>query len=199
MNALRTLKLSAATVAALAITAGSQSALAQTAPVTATVTVQNTVTLNVSQNMNYGTLALVPGAASPADDVVANLSTAGVVSVTPAGGGAGSVVDNTAAAEAIIEVTNFADGATINIDIQAVVDPTDGGTTLAFTAAGWLASWNGGADSTETAGTPWTQVLDAAFNGGTNTLVLGSEITSLGATTNADGVYSGSFNVVFSY
>ena len=199
MNALRTLKLSAVAVGALAFAAGSQTALAQTAAVTATVTVQNTVTLNVAQDMNFGTLALVPGAATPADDVVANLTTAGVVSVTPAGGGAGSVVDNTAAAQAQIEVTNFADGATINIDIQAVVDPTDGGTTLGFTAAAWLSSWNGGADTTETAGTPWTETLDAAFNGGTNTLDIGAEITSLGATTNADGVYTGGFNVVFSY
>lgn len=199
MNALRTLKLSTVAVAALAFSAGSQTALAQTTAVTATAVVQNTVTLNTAQNLHFGTVAVVPGAASPADDVVVAITTAGTVSVTPAGGGAGSVVDNALATNGLVEVTNFADGATINVDIISITNPTDGTSTLTFVNTLFRSAWNGGTPTSRTGGTPWTETLDAAFGGGTNTLALGASLTAAGAVTYGDGTYTGGFSVDFSY
>ena len=127
MNALRTLKLSAVAIGALALTAGASSAYAQTETVNVTAVLQNTVTTNVAQQMNFGTVAAIPGDANDnSEDVAIALSAAGVVTVTPgANESAGAVVDNALATFGQVEVTNFADGATINIDISNIVDPTD--------------------------------------------------------------------------
>lgn len=202
MNALRTLKVSALALGTIALATAGQSALAQTAAITATATLQNTVTLVVANQMNYGTVAVVPGdAGDNSEDVTVAITAAGVVTVTPgANESAGAVVDNTAASAANIEVTAFADGATINIDIQAVVSPTDGTGTLTFTNTAFSAAWNGGAAGAQTGGTPWTQVLDFSYNAGTNTLDLGASVVGEDdGSTYADGVYTGGFNVVFNY
>ena len=132
MNALRTLKLSAVAIGALALTAGASSAYAQTETVNVTAVLQNTVTTNVAQQMNFGTVAAIPGDANDnSEDVAIALSAAGVVTVTPgANESAGAVVDNALATFGQVEVTNFADGATINIDISNIVDHQIGRATL---------------------------------------------------------------------
>ena len=170
---------------------------AQTAPVTATVDVLNSLTLTTVNNLNFGRVAAVGDTGNTAAVVV---SSAGVDSVSSTGGAAvTAMIDNSAVSAAQITVADGADGATLNIDIQNVVDPTDG--TDTFTLAGFSTSWNGGAPAAQTAGTPWTETYDSTFGGGTNTLDIGATIATQTAVITAynDATYNGSFDVVFSY
>ena len=169
---------------------------AQTAAVTATVDVLNSLTLTTVNNLNFGRVAAVGDTGNTAAVVV---SSAGVDSVSSTGGAAvTAMIDNSAVSAAQITVADGADGATLNIDIQNVVDPTDG--TDTFTLAGFSTSWNGGAPAAQTAGTPWTETFDAATGPNLNTLDIGASITTIDPSgVYGDGVYNGGFDVVFSY
>ena len=171
-------------------------ALAQTAAVTATVSVLNSLTLATAQQLNFGQIVAVGDTGQTAS---ATVDTAGVLSVATTGGTAvTAIIDNAAAQNAQITIADGANGATINVDIQAVVNPTDG--TDTFTLAGFMTSYNGAAAVARTAGTPWTETFDSAFGGGTNTLDLGATITTADpSAVYGDGTYNGGFNVVFSY
>jgi hypothetical protein len=189
-----TTKILAVAVAALAITTGSVQA--QTQAVTADVTVLNTLTLAAASDLNWGTIAAVGDTGNVA---VVAIGTDGVLAAPVNGGSAViAIVDNTLATAGQITVADGADGATINVDIQNVVDPTDG--TDTFTLDTFFTSYNGGADTARTAGTPFTVSYDGAFGGGTNTLDIGASITTIDpSTAYGDGAYAGGFDVVFSY
>lgn len=169
---------------------------AQTAPVTATVDVLNSLTLTTVTNLNFGRVAAVGDTGNTASVVV---SSAGVDSVSTTGGAAvTAMIDNSAVSAAQISVADAADTATLNIDIQSVVDPTDG--TDTFTLAGFSTSWNGGAPAAQTAGTPWTETFIAATGPNLNTLDIGASLTTVNPSgVYGDGVYNGGFDVVFSY
>jgi hypothetical protein len=189
-----TTKILAVAVAALAITTGSVQA--QTQAVTADVTVLNTLTLAAASDLNWGTIAAVGDTGNVA---VVAIGTDGVLAA-PVNGGAAviAIVDNALATAGQITVADGADGATINVDIQNVVDPTDG--TDVFTLDTFFTSYNGGADTARTAGTPFTATYDSAFGGGTNTLDIGASLTTIDpSTAYGDGAYTGGFDVVFSY
>jgi len=184
-------------VAAMALAStGAYKAYAQTAAVTATVEVLNSLTLATATDLNFGEIAAVGDTGQTAS---ASVDTAGVLSVASTGGNAvTAIVDNTNAAAAQVTIADGANGATINVDIQAVVNPTDG--TDTFTLAGFFTSYNGGISTSRTAGTPWTETFDSGFGGGTNTLDIGATVTTIDpSVAYGDGTYSGSFNVVFSY
>jgi hypothetical protein len=190
-----TTKILAVAVAALAITTGSVQA--QTQAVTADVTVLNTLTLAAASDLNWGTIAAVGDTAQTATLAI---GTDGVLAAPTSTGGLAviAVVDNTLATAGQITVADGADGAVVNVDIQNVVDPTDG--TDSFTLDTFFTSYNGGADTARVALTPFTVTYDSAFGGGTNTLDIGASLTTIDpSTAYGDGAYAGGFDVVFSY
>ena len=191
------LKKSLLTTASLLVAVSfADNAQAQTAPVTVSTTVQNTLTLATAQQMNFGTVVAVGATGNTATIV---LATDGTVTTATGGGTAyTAVIDDTAATNAQITIEDGAPGATINVNITNVVDPTDG--TDTFTLDTFVTSYNGGGDTPRTAGTPFTRTYDAAFGGGVNTLDIGATLTTIDpSTAYGDGAYAGSFDVVFSY
>lgn len=164
---------------------------AQTATVDVDLIVQNNVTLNVSADMNFGTIVAIGDAANVASIAIGADNVLG----TPTNNAPAyiAVSNSGLASRGQIEVTDGATGATINVVINAVVDPTDG--TSAFGLASFSTSWNGGAPTARTAATPWTQVLAA----GTNILNIGATLSTVAGQTYANGAYDGGFNVVFNY
>ncbi|NCO04198.1 MAG: hypothetical protein GW903_08415 [Alphaproteobacteria bacterium] len=181
---------------ALGFVAFGNDAKAQTANMTATATVQNTLTLATPLQLNFGSFAAVRDAAQTASITV---SAAGVESVATTGGTAvTAVVDNTAVSQGQITVADGADGAAINIVINNVVDPINGAES--FVLAGFSTRWNGGAPVARTAATPFSQTFDAAIGPNLNVLDIGATLTTtLGAVPYTDGVYNGTYDVVFSY
>lgn len=172
-------------------------AKAQTANMTATATVQNTLTLATPAQLNFGTIAAVRDAAQTASVTV---SPAGVESVATTGGTAiTAIVDNAAVTQGQVTVADGADGATLNIVINNVVDPINGAES--FVLDGFTTSYNGGAPAAQVIATPFTATFDAAVGPNLNTLDIGATITTtLGAgTAYTDGVYNGTYDVVFSY
>ena len=181
----------------LAVMTFSDSAKAQTANMTATATVQNTMTLATPAQLNFGTIAAVRDAALTATVTV---DTAGADSVATGGGTAvTAMIDNTAVAAGQVTVADAADGATINININNVIDPINGGDS--FVLDGFTTSWNGGGAAAQVINTPFAETFVAATGPNLNTLDIGATITTtLGAgTAYADGVYNGTYDVVFSY
>ena len=175
----------------------SNDAMAQTANMTATATVQNTLTVATPAQLNFGTIAAFSDTAQTATVTV---GTGGAPSIATTGAPAvTAIVDGAAVSAAQVTIADGADGASINLTINNVVDPINGGES--FVLAGWNTSWNGGGDAAQVAGVTWQETYDAAFGGGTNTLDIGATITTTTAATQAytDGVYSGSFDVVASY
>lgn len=193
-TSLRT-SMAAVAIAYTALAFASGAAHAQTENVVASVAVQNTLTITEVDPLNFGVVAAVTGAAQTA--TLAINPTSGALTPTNNAPALFAIIDNTAATPAQITVEDAADGATINVEIDNVVNPTFGGSS--FTLAGWSTSWNGGAATARTAATPWTQTFSAAFGGGVNTLDIGATITSVAATTYGDGTYNGNFDVIFSY
>ena len=189
----QTTKIITVAVAALAITTGTVQA--QTQAITADVTVQNNLTLAAASNLNWGSIIAVGDGGQSASLAV---STAGVVGAPSTTGAPAviAIVDSTAESAAQITIADGADGATINVEINNVVNPTDG--TSNFALGTFLTSFNGGADAAQVAAVPFTIVYDAAFGGGTNTLDIGASITTASVIF-GDGAYSGGFDVVFSY
>lgn len=170
---------------------------AQTANMTADVAVQNTLTLATPTQLNFGTIAAIRDASNTA---TVSVDTAGAGTVASGGGAAATaIVDDSLIAAGQITVADGADGATLNITINNVVDPVNG--TESFVLDDFTTSWNNGADQVQVIGTGFTETFDAAFGAGTNTLDIGATITTtLGAgTAYSDGSYAGTYDVVFSY
>lgn len=197
-NLLKKSLLSAASIALL--TVASHGAFAQTASVTATAEVANSLTLATAQQLNFGSFVAVGDTGQTASVIV---DTAGAVTVSTTGGTAiTAVVDDSAATAAQITVADGADGATLNLSFENPTLPTNG--TDTFDWGDLTTSWNGGGDSTinTAAGFPQTdtEVYDQTFGGGTNTLDIGATITTQDPeVAYTDGVYTGGFDVVFSY
>ena len=184
---------------ALAVLSAAGDASAQTQAVTVTVNVDNTLTLAAAQNLNFGVIAANRDTTNTATVTV---NTAGVGSVASGGAGATTaIINNANIDQAQITVAGGANGATINVYIDNVVNPVNG--PESFALAGFTTSYNGGAPASRTAGSgnAWTQTYDSGFGGGTNTLDIGATITTTNNATTAytDGTYAGSFNVIFSY
>ncbi len=195
MNIRKYIPIVAISVAAL--TTSIQGAQAQTANMTADVTVQNTLTLATPSQLNFGTIAAIRDVALTATVTV---DTAGAGTVASGGGTAATaIVDGAAVSAGQITVADGADGATLNIVINNVVNPVNG--VDSFALDGFTTSWNNGADTAQVIATSFTETFDAAFGGGTNTMDIGATITtSLGAgTAYVDGAYAGTYDVVFSY
>lgn len=184
---------------ACAVTVGAYatSVDAQTSNMTATATVQNTLTLATPSQLNFGTIVAVSDTVNTA---TATVSTLGVVSVATGGAPAyTAVVDDTAGAAGQVTIADGADGATLNVEIDNVVDPVNG--VESFVLDGFNTSYNGGASGAQVIGTPWTETFDSAFGGGTNTLDIGATITTTttAAAAYGDGVYAGTYDVIISY
>lgn len=182
---------------AVAVGAYATTANAQTANMTATATVLNTLTLATPAQLNFGTIVAVSDTVQTA---TATVDTAGAISVATTGAPAvTAVVDNTAVAVGQVTVANGADGATLNININNVVDPVNG--PESFVLDSFNTSWNGGGAALQVINTPFTETFSAAFGGGINTLDIGATITTTtaAAAPYTDGVYAGTYDVVFSY
>lgn len=183
-----------ATCAAMGMATNAQ---AQTANMTVDVEVQNSMTITPDNQLNFGTIIAIPDAAQTASVTISpTLGTLGTPSTTGAPAYI-AVIDNTAQSEAQITVTDAAPGATINIDIQNVVPPTNG--SVAFQLGTWMSSWNAAGALARTPGISWTQTyIDNAGAG--SVLDLGATLTTNAAgTPYTDGAYAGTFDVVFSY
>lgn len=170
---------------------------AQTANMTATAAVQNTLTLATPAQLNFGTIVAV---ADTTETATATVSTLGAVTVATTGVPAyTAIVDDSLASAGQVTVEDGADGGIINITIDNVVDPVNG--TETFTLDQFSTSWNGAAVATRTIGTPFTQNFDSAFGGGVNTLDIGATITTttVAAAPYTDGTYAGTYDVIFSY
>lgn len=184
---------------ACALTVGMYSATvdAQTANMTATATVQNTITLATPAQLNFGTIVAV---ADTVNTATVTVDVLGAITVATTGAPAQTaVVDATAVSQGTIEVSGAADGATLNININNVVDPVAGAES--FVLDQFNTSYNGGAAAAQVINTPFTETYSAAFGGGTNTLDIGATITTttVAAVPYTDAVYNGSYDVVFSY
>jgi len=184
------------TASLLVVGASANFAQAQTANVTATAIVSNQLTIAVAQQMNFGDVVAVGVTGNTAS---VTLATDGTLTHSTTGGAAiTATVDDTAAANAQVTIADGADTATINVTIQNVTNPTDG--TDTFTLENFVTSFNGGGDNARVVATPFTVVFDASFGGGTNTLDIGADITTIDpSTAYGDGTYNGGFDVVFSY
>lgn len=192
MTNLKNVRYAMSVLAAIAAFGMVTEAKAQTATVDVDVSVQNTVTLNVSADMNFGTIVAIGDAAETASIAIGTDDVLGAPATT--GAPAYIAVSNSgAASRGQIEVTDGATGATINLVINNLVQPTDG--TSAFALGTFQTSWNGGAPSAQVVNTPWTRVLAA----GTNILNIGATLSTVAGQTYANGAYDGGFDVVFSY
>lgn len=170
---------------------------AQTEPVTATVIVQNTLTVTEVDPLDFGIVAVVSDATDVA--TLAVDANAGTLAATTTGAPAVfAVVDNTTVSASLITIEDAADGAALNFTIDNVVNPVLG--PSAFTLEGWETSWNGGAITARTAATPFSYTFSAVFNAGVNEIRIGAEIdTQTAVATYADGTYVGGFELTASY
>ena len=181
----------------LALMTSPKIASAQTANMTATAEVQNTLTLATPSQLNFGTVVAVSDTTETATVIV---DTAGVVTVATTGAPAYSaIVDDALVANGQVTVADGADTAIINITIDNVVSPTNG--VDSFILDDFSTSWNGDTAVTQVIGTPFTESFTAAFGGGTNTLDIGATLstTTVAAAPYADGTYAGTYDVIFSY
>ncbi len=184
---------------ACALTMGAYTATAnaQTANMTATAVVQNTLTLATPFQLNFGTIAAV---ADTVETATVTVDTLGGVTVNRTAAPANTaVIDDTAASAGQVTVADGADGSAINITINNVIDPVAGAES--FVLDSFTTSWNGGASAAQVIGTPFAETFTSAFGGGTNTLDVGATITTTTATAApyTDNTYAGTYDVVFSY
>lgn len=194
MGLLKSKKLLLTTACVLALGL-SDNAQAQTANMTADVTVLNTLTIATPAQLNFGTVAAVRDAANTA---TATIDTAGALTTASGGGTAVMAAITGTPTAAQVTIADGADGATLNITIDNVVDPVNGAES--FVLDQFVTSYNGGADVAQTIAATFTETFDSAFGGGTNTLDIGATITTtLGATAYADGGYAGTYDVIISY
>ncbi len=186
-------------MAACALTLGAYAttANAQTANMTATAVVQNTITLATPNQLNFGTIVAVSDTVNTATVTVDTLGVATTASTgVPA---QTAIVDGTSVSQGTVEISAAADGATLNININNKVDPFSGAES--FVLDQFFTSYNGGGPAAQVIGTPFTETYDAAFGGGTNTLDIGATITTttVAAAPYTDATYAGSYDVVISY
>ncbi len=195
-TALRPLYVLSALALAFGLFAPGQ-AHAQTEPVTATVEVLNTITLTEVDPLDFGIVAAISDATDVA--TLAIDASSGTLAATTTGAPAVfAVIDNTNASQSLITVEDAADGAALNFTIGNVVNPILG--PNAFLLTGWETSWNGGATTARTAGTPFSYVFSAVFASGVNELRIGAEVrTQTTVATYADGIYTGGFDLTASY
>jgi len=168
-------------------------AQAQTEPVTATVEVLNAMTITEVDPLDFGIVAAISDAAQTAN--LAIDAATGTLAATSTGAPAVfAVIDNTTATRAQITVEDAAPGASLVIEINNVVNPIFGGN--AFLLTDWETNWDGGAVTARTAATPFNYTYLAPIG----TLNIGASVeTQTAVATYADGIYVGSFDVVFSY
>jgi spore coat protein U-like protein len=192
---LRALKLAAmSAAAACALYPGG--ADAQTVNSTVTVVVDNTLTLNVANNMHFGSIVAFgqTGAGVAATlELNADGTFTGPTNGVGANDGRIEILDNTLAQQTVITIADGVPNATINVTVDNVVDPTDGATSL--TLQNFEQSHALAGTAALTVATPFTVTLTAT---GTNTLNIGAEIATQIASY-ADATYTGSFDVTFSY
>jgi hypothetical protein len=166
---------------------------AQTTPVTATVVVDSTMSVLVVDNMNFGTIAAVGDATNLATLAIDPLTDA----LTPTNNAPAVifVVDDTLARAASLTVGDVAEGATINVTIDNIVDPTDG--TTAFDLGTLQVSWNGAAATPQAEGVSFA-VVDVA-GGAPNTIDIGATLSTVAGGTYADATYAGGFDLIVAY
>ena len=168
---------------------------AQTVNMTADVNVLNTLTLNSTSQLNYGVVAAARDLILQA---IFSLATDGTYTTTSLGSATIASVDNALVAPGVIEISDGAGGALLNITIDNVVNPVNGGEF--FILNNFFTSYNGGPDILRLASVPFVEIYNAGFNGGVNTLEIGmSLLTSTGTGSYGDGVYTGSYDVILSY
>lgn len=199
MKNLKNVRYAIAILAACAGMTIATDAKAQTENINISLTVSNLLNITEVTPLNFGTLAAFK------DTVGANVAT---IALSPAGVlGAPvnnspaviAVIDGSTATQAELTVTDGADNASINIEIDNVVAPTNG---TAFALTAWMTSWNGAAATARTPGTPWTQVFDADFLGAGlgSSLEIGATLNTVaGGAQYVDNTYTGNFDVIFSY
>ena len=185
-----------ATVAAVGVFA--TKADAQTHAFTSTIEVSNALTLAHVSDLNFGILAVARAPAATANIAIGTDGALGI----PAGTLPAyiAIVDDSAATAAVVDVSGGANGANINVNIPVagIIAPVSGAS--AFALGTWQYSWNGAPNDAIVPGVAEVVVFDSAYTGGVNNLSIGATLTTTtGATAYADGVYAGSFNVVFSY
>lgn len=172
-------------------------AQAQTEPVVATVTVQNALTITEVDPLDFGTVAVISDAAETATLTI-NPVTDALSTTTTGAPAVFAVIDSATATAANITVEDAADGAALQIQINNVTNPLYGGS--AFTLTNWTTSWNGGPATGRTVATPFSYVWTSGFASGVNTIDIGAGlVTQTSVALYADGLYTGSFDVVFSY
>lgn len=162
---------------------------ANVATVPVNVTVQNAITMTNVDPLEFGTIIAINDATQTASATVATND-----ALTFATTGAPALMSAISGTPTAGEITTagFA-GATINMTLNNVVDPTDGTDTLTLSA--FTRDVNGGGSTATTAGTPFTYTATAL-----DTILIGATITTPAqATQIADGAYTGSFDLVASY
>lgn len=183
---LKTLALATAT--ASVFFAGS--AMAQnvvTVPVNATV--QNAITMALVNPLEFGTIIAINDLTQSATALV---STAGVLTVGTTGAPAFTAAVSGTPTAGQVTLAGVV-GATINVTLNNVVDPTDGTDTL--TLGSFLRDVNGGGSTPVVVGTPFTHTALAL-----DTVLIGATLTTPAqAAVIGDGAYAGSFDIVASY
>lgn len=188
---MRTLNLKALTLttAMAAVLFSSPLLAADTATVPVNVTVQNAITLTNVDPLDFGSIIAINDAVETATVTVATndgitFGTTGAPALTAAAGGTPTAGEITSAGVV---------GATINMTLNSVVDPTDGTSTLVLSA--FNRDVNGGGSTATTPGTPFTYTATAL-----DTILIGATITTPASGTQiGDGAYVGSFDLVASY
>lgn len=197
MKHLKNVRYTIGALAAIAAMSLAGQANAQTETIDVNVDVLNEVTLTVDSDLDFGVIVAIGHAVNVAY-IAVDPTTGALTAATNNSPAYIAPSDTTDVAEAQITVTDGADGATLNIEIDNVVDPTNAGTD--FTLDNFQTSWNGAGAQARTAATPWTQTyLDNAGAG--SVLDIGARITTqAGATYGpAATTYAGTFDVIFSY
>tara|TARA_Y100001001_G_scaffold138273_1_gene140368 strand:- start:738 stop:1334 length:597 start_codon:yes stop_codon:yes gene_type:complete len=187
--------------AALLCAVSATGAFAQTTvnvPVTASI--DNTVTVNQGTPMNFGTIVAIPSADQT---TTTTISTDGNLTTDVGGSGSGaisSIVDDSAATPATVEISDAADGAELNITIENVVGPSDGGTE-SFTMDTFTYRFNNQlSEQSATIDTAFQVNYNASVGGGINTLDIGATITGgTGDSFTSTSPYTGSFDVTVNY
>ena len=178
-------------------TALSTSAMAQTTvtvPVTASVS--NTVTATATQSLEFGTIVAKP---TIDDAITATMATDGTLSFSAQNGvEVIAAIDSSAAQPAIVTVTDAADGATLNVTVGNVVNPTNGGES--FTLDTFTRRNNGALSETPVAIDDPFELAYADNAGSGSTIAIGATITgAAGDTFTATTPYVGSFDVTVDY
>lgn len=172
-----------------------QNAEAQTVTVGATAEVSNELTITATTPMNFGEFIAIAGATPGTDDAIITLGTDNSITPSTIGTGANAaVIDASLATAAVIDIADGAPGATINVTIDSVVNPTDG--TDSLTLDDFVTSTDTGADQTRTIGTPFTITY---ANPGPSQMLIGAALTTNAAGAVGSGTYTGSFDITFAY